>query len=277
MFKFIFDETGAKTINDKENKIGLVVGFFLTDRETEKYLIQEIELIIQEYSLKSLPKLHVSAISDHSIKEKIEEKVFMLLNKLNIVWTYGSTHIKKYKEKNSYRLEENVTEKIKKDRKRSDANWPIPSFYEECLLKAFINVIDFQKYYYKNEKEIEIISDPIDNSLIKSFNYLIEKTINPKKEFIGYGYDKEKKEKTIDFIIKGTLNVPLPKVPTYEFKCENSNLTFIADVLAYRTFKILKENIISENKLNNFEIMNGHPCEYLFIFSKEIDEYFDFL
>lgn len=282
MFKFIFDETGAKSEKDKENELGLVAGFILTDKKIEDSLMKGVEQIIQEYNLRELPKIHMSAIRDKEKKIEIQEKIFSLLNKLNIVWTYGSTHIKTFKEKQFYKNKEELSQKQKKSIDKSNANWPIAKFYEECLFKTLTNVMDYKRIYCNTNTDeiIEMISDPLDESIKKSFEHFIEKTIKPTTEYTEYcGYDKEKKEKIPLFYIKATISNKdgspyIVSLPKYKIECKDSNLTFVADVLAYKTIEILKKNFLSENEINNLKIMAGHPCEYLFIYEKDIDKIF---
>lgn len=251
MFKFICDEAGAKTHKDKEHQFGLVSGFILTDNYKEKKLIEKIKEIIKKYNLKELKKLHISAINDKSKRESIQIEVLNVLNSLDIIWTYGCVKIEEHDWVN------------KKNRKK----FGIPTLYEECLLRAFMNTIDYYKMYCEEDK-IEIISDNIDREIRESFSYLLEKVINPKPKqeyLINDGYDYENKKPKLKAKIVAENNLQPIVLPKYTFKSENSYLTFIADILIYQTFQVLK-NKIFEEQVNSHKIMENHICKYLFMY-----------
>lgn len=174
-----------------------------------------------------------------------------MLNSLDIIWTYGCVKIEEHDWVN------------KKKRKK----FGIPTLYEECLLRAFMNTIDYYKMYCEEDK-IEIISDNIDREIRESFSYLLEKVINPKPKqeyLINDGYDYENKKPKLKAKIVAENNLQPIILPKYTFKSENSYLTFIADILTYQTFQVLK-NKIFEEQVNSHKIMENHICKYLFMY-----------
>lgn len=263
VFKFIFDEAGAKTENDKEHEFGVVSGFILKTEQKEKILVEEIKKIIEKYNLKELKKIHLSAISDVEKRKSIQLEILELLNNLEIVWTYGS-------------VKKNCIQKVNiKDRLK----FGIPNLYESCILVAFINAIDYYEFYHKKNKndQIKLISDNIDQTIKDNFSKVLKKICNcngEKKYEINTGYNKEKRKPIIGNILTVKSDIPPLKLPKYTWESENSYLTFVADVLTYHTFQILKNESI-EKQFNCHEIMKTHICKYLFIYSNEIDEYFN--
>ena len=58
---------------------------------------------------------------------------------------------------------------------------------------------------------------------------------------------------------------------TLNFKVDESGiLSFIADIITYRVYKILKEKEKENIKVyNKKEIMSSHPCKYIFMLGEE--------
>ncbi len=258
MFKFIYDEAGAKTEKDKEHEFGVVSGFILTDKEKEVLLIKKIKEIVKKHNLEGLKKLHISAINSKEKKDILQEEVLSLLNNLDIVWTYNGTKIS-----NFHSFE-------KGERKR----FALPTLYENCIINTFGNVVDYYSIYHaKSNKEIEFISDSIDKEIKDSLSHLLQRLLNIKEKEeipIYKGYDKEKRKPILESLLKVENNLESIIFPKYTIKSEDSYLTFVADILTYHTFKILKNNSLEEG-INNHKIMKNHLCKYLFLYYKEID------
>ena len=260
--KFIFDEAGVKSVIYDGN-FGVFAGFFLTE-DKEGILQKRVIEILNKYDvLKEVKKIHMSEIFKVNKEQGIllENEIFSLLNDLEVPWTFAAM--------------KNISKKIKS--KKIPKFIRTGSFLEILYMRILVNVFDYMMVMgYK--KNIEFISDILDKSIIDNFIEFSKNTFTEEKNIIianGYDFEKKIPIKCAELNTKQEVNKELKEFfNNLNFKVAESNiLSFIADIITYRAYKILKEN---ENVkvYNKKEIMISHPCKYIFMLGEDEEDYF---
>ncbi|MFZ8019046.1 MULTISPECIES: hypothetical protein [Fusobacterium] len=260
--KFIFDEAGVKSVKDN-GKFGVVAGFFLTEAKERILQKRTIEILNKYDVLKEVKKIHMSEIFKVNKEQGklLENEFFSLLNDLEIPWTFAAI--------------KNISKNIK-----SKKNIPkcirMGSFLEILYMRISVNVFDYMMVMgYK--KNIEFISDMLDKTIVDNFIEFSKNTFMEEKNIVmknGYDFENKIPIKCAELNTKQEVNKELKKFfNNLNFKVDESNiLSFIADIITYRVYKILKEN---ENVkvYNKKEIMISHPCKYIFMLGEDEEDY----
>ena len=260
--KFIFDEAGVKSVKDDGN-FGVVAGFFLTEDKERILQKRAIEILNKYDVLKEVKKIHMSEIFKVNKEQGtlLENEIFSLLNDLEVPWTFAAM---KNISKNT-KLKKNIPKCIRTG-----------SFLEILYMRISVNVFDYMMVMgYK--KNIEFISDVLDKSIIDNFIEFSKNTFTEEKNIIitnGYDFENKISIKCAELNTKQEVNKELKEFfNNLNFKVDESNiLSFIADTITYRVYKILKEkeNIKIYNKK---EIMASHPCKYIFMLGEDEEDY----
>ena len=260
--KFIFDEAGVKSVKDN-GKFGVVAGFFLT--ETKERILQKrtIEILNKYDVLKEVKKIHMSEIFKVNKEQgkHLENEIFSLLNDLEIPWTFAAI--------------KNIS-KNTKSKKNIPKCIRTGSFLEILYMRILVNVFDYMMVMgYK--KNIEFISDMLDKTIVDNFIEFSKNTFMEEKNIVmknGYDFENKIPIKCVELNTKQEVNKELKNFfNNLNFKVDESNiLSFIADIITYRVYKILKEN---ENVkvYNKKEIMISHPCKYIFMLGEDEEDY----
>ena len=262
IMKFIFDEAGVKSVKDDGN-FGVVAGFFLTEDKERILQKRAIEILNKYEVLKEVKKIHMSEIFKVNKEQGtlLENEIFSLLNDLEVPWTFAAM---KNISKNT---------KSKKDIPKCIRTG---SFLEILYMRISVNIFDYMMVMgYK--KNIEFISDVLDKSIIDNFIEFSRNTFTEEKNIIitnGYDFKNKISIKCAELNTKQEVNKELKEFfNNLNFKVDESNiLSFIADTITYRVYKILKEkeNIKVYNKK---EIMASHPCKYIFMLGEDEEDY----
>ena len=259
--KFIFDEAGVKSV--KDNGKFVVAGFFLT--ETKERILQKrtIEILNKYDVLKEVKKIHMSEIFKVNKEQGklLENEIFSLLNDLEIPWTFAAI--------------KNIS-KNTKSKKNIPKCIRTGSFLEILYMRISVNVFDYMMIMgYK--KNIEFISDMLDKTIVDNFIEFSKDTFMEEKNIVmknGYDFKNKIPIKCTELNTKQEVNKELKNFfNNLNFKVDESNiLSFIADIITYRVYKILKEN---ENVkvYNKKEIMISHPCKYIFMLGEDEEEH----
>ena len=264
VMKFIFDEAGVKSVKD-DGSLGVVAGFFLTE-DKEKILQQKGIEILNKYDvLKEVKKIHMSEIFKVNKEQGklLENEIFSLLNDLEVPWTFAA-------------MKNNI--KDTKPQKNIPKCIRLGSFLEILYIRILVNVFDYMMVMnYK--KNIEFISDMLDKSIIDNFIEFSKNIFTEEKNIIiknGYDFENKIPIRCAELNTKQEINKELKEFfNNLNFKVDESNiLSFIADIITYRAYKILKEK---ENKnikvYNKKEIMTSHPCKYIFMLGEDEEDY----
>lgn len=261
IMKFIFDEAGVKSVKD-DGDFGVVAGFFLTEAKERILQKRAIEILNKYDVLKEVKKIHMSEIFKVNKEQGtlLENEIFSLLNDLEVPWTFAAM--------------KNIFKNIK-----SKKNVPkcirTGSFLEILYMRISVNVFDYMMVMgYK--KNIEFISDMLDKTIIDNFVEFSKNIFTEEKNIIiknGYDFENKIPIKCAELNTKQEVNKELKNFfNNLNFKVDESNiLSFIADIITYRVYKILKEN---ENikVYNKKEIMTSHPCKYIFMLGEDEED-----
>ena len=260
--KFIFDEAGVKSVKDN-GKFGVVAGFFLTEAKERSLQKRTIEILNKYAVLKEVKKIHMSEIFKVNKEQGklLENEIFSLLNDLEIPWTFAAI--------------KNIS-KNTKSKKNIPKCIRTGSFLEILYMRISVNVFDYMMVMgYK--KNIEFISDMLDKAIVDNFIEFSKNTFMEEKNIViknGYDFENKIPIKCAELNTKQEVNKELKNFfNNLNFKVDESNiLSFIADIITYRVYKILKEN---ENVkvYNKKEIMISHPCKYIFMLGEDEEDY----
>ncbi|MBY0540369.1 MAG: hypothetical protein K2P52_03020 [Campylobacterales bacterium] len=256
----IIDESGAKNYSDKqeqyEGEFGIMVGFLIPYeylemcKDTSKSIFHEF---------KNNGKLHITDLEDNEQK-KLRDKVYMLFKEYKVGWFYHGTFVQDFFEsENKLKLSSNQKS----------------SLHYEVFKGVFFKALDFYRMHCKDIKkiDIEIITDNLDKGIIKLFKKnLQDSIILMTKRTLSktlHTYNKETNElisctrtsKLEVREIEGE-NIQWEDIQ-FEIITENSNLTFIADILANSTHYYIKQEIIKNKDINlNSKIaVKNHPLK----------------
>ena len=264
VMKFIFDEAGVKSTKDN-GSFGVVAGFFLTEEKESILQKRAIEILNKYDVLKEVKKIHMSEIFKVNKEQGklLENEIFSLLNELEVPWTFATM---KNIFKNS-ELKKNIPECVRTG-----------NFLEILYMRRLVNVFDYMMVInYK--KNIEFITDTLDKSIINNFIKFSKNIFTEEKNIIitnGYDFENKIPIKCAELKTKQELNKELKEFfYTLNFKVDESEiLSFIADIITYRVYKILKEKEKESIKVyNKKEIVSSHPCKYIFMLGEDEEDY----
>ncbi|MEX6494405.1 hypothetical protein [Fusobacterium animalis] len=234
--------------------------------DKEKILQQKGIEILNKYDvLKEVKKIHMSEIFKVNKEQGklLENEIFSLLNDLEVPWTFAA-------------MKNNI--KDTKPQKNIPKCIRLGSFLEILYMRILVNVFDYMMVMnYK--KNIEFISDMLDKSIIDNFIEFSKNIFTEEKNIIiknGYDFENKIPIRCAELNTKQEINKELKEFfNNLNFKVDESNiLSFIADIITYRAYKILKEK---ENKnikvYNKKEIMTSHPCKYIFMLEEDEEDY----
>ena len=141
-------------------------------------------------------------------------------------------------------------------------------------MRILVNVFDY-RMVINYKKNIEFITDMLDKSIINKFTEFSKNIFTEEKNIIvtnGYDFENKIPIKFAELRTKQEINKELKEFfYTLNFKVDESGiLSFIADIITYRVYKILKEKEKENIKVyNKKEIMSSHPCKYIFMLGEE--------
>lgn len=264
VMKFIFDEAGVKSTKDN-GSFGVVAGFFLTEEKESILQKRAIEILNKYDVLKEVKKIHMSEIFKVNKEQGklLENEIFSLLNELEVPWTFATM---KNIFKNS-ELKKNIPECVRTG-----------NFLEILYMRILVNVFDY-RMVINYKKNIEFITDTLDKSIINNFIEFSKNIFTEEKNIIitnGYDFENKIPIKCAELKTKQELNKELKEFfYTLNFKVDESEiLSFIADIITYRVYKILKEKEKESIKVyNKKEIVSSHPCKYIFMLGEDEEDY----
>ncbi|QKE61884.1 hypothetical protein HNE05_00370 [Aquipseudomonas campi] len=264
----IIDESGAKGYSrnpeQSDGELGVMTG-----------------LMIPGYTYARVKKLFESSAGDHNLPEKrhitdipteaqqaSRDKIFNIFKMCGIPWLYDAIFTHGLYE--SEFLENRGGNNNERELLHA-------KLFINVMIKAFACLHKFRD----QEIELIVISDQLDSGTIKTFkrelspylDFLHRKPIN--KDITSFNRETKK-------IIKSTHTSSLsPESNTPRFKkldvsiiCEDSAITFAADILANCTHFYIKKNYIERNitKLNSIQAIAGHPLEDLVMHTYDGDD-----
>lgn len=250
---FFIDESGDKGYSNSIplHGLGVMAGFLLNDWELP-YLKEDFEQLIYDINLEPSKKLHMRELSIEQ-KNKSIQFVKESFKKYGVKFFYSAINTEKYS---------NFVGKSHNQKKELMHS----QLLENISQKAFglcTKLID----KFNTDVEIKIVSDKVDAGVIQLFEKKIEYIANIHNGNANKTYYK--KGKYVESRINKISDDPRPKNGkfTFDISIDNSDITFISDILSYTTFNHLIK-FSSKNPsspLNTMTSTVGHPLEDLLI------------
>lgn len=250
----IIDESGAKgyskNTEKKEGEFGVMVGYLIPFNALNDLRYQANQSF-QEISDEN--KIHITDLTESQM-HKAREIVYTNFKHMKACWFYNAIYVNGF----------NHAYNDFKDKELLHAE-----LFKGIFFKAIACIYDTTK---NKDIYLHVISDTIDKRVIKKFNNSLSDIINflTNKDLIKYsrGYDKSTNEAiqyTHTTTVKYDDSMVLLNSIEYDIKCEDTSITFIADILANSTNYYLKKAIEEKMniELNSIDAIKKHPLSNL--------------
>ncbi|MFT4924079.1 MAG: hypothetical protein ACI8WB_000157 [Phenylobacterium sp.] len=257
----IIDESGAKGYSNNQerevNEVGVIAGYLVPAHglaKLRKIANGLFEPIITE------GKLHIAELTTEQ-QNQVREGVFSLLKQNNSCWLYQAISVQGFYEANNLEARGSFEEKKE-------------LLHSKLFLELFAKAISLLRRNLGDNKSlsISIITDRLDAGIIKRFkadsqDYIKALTKQPiVSSFTRYNKESKTVEKcTTETIIKSEDPSVYLDAINYDIKCEDTPITFIADILVNSTFYYLNKKLAEDPKikLNSKQAIEDHPLSHL--------------
>jgi hypothetical protein len=250
----IVDESGAKGYSsnqeDKPNELGVMAGYLVLEEDLE-----QARSIASKFfrSINVSDKLHLTDLTTEQQKE-VRELIYQVFKFNHICWFYEAIYVQGFHESVHAEGRGGLNEKER--------------LHSKLFFGVFTKAISRLRHERNKQLSIRVITDTIDERIIKEFksevkDYVNVITRNPIKRFSKI-YNKENKD-VETYEITSTTTFEDEEVffdsIQYDIQCEDSPITFVADVLANSTLYYLREKVRenSDTKLNSKRAIENHP------------------
>jgi hypothetical protein len=267
---FICDESGAKGYSDKQEQYlgetGVMAGFIIPLENIDE-VRTDLDAISQKFT--STGKLHITDIPPDD-QEKLRNEIFNYLIIRKIPCLYEAIYSQGFYE-HSESIKE-IKRNIKKQRKSNiklSGNPTKELLHEQLFQATFGKAIAFCLDYVGKTIKINVITDRIEESILKQFNKAVDTLLNfsaPTK-IKKTGFDPQK-GKVVKGEICSSMEVPDKFIDEYSgisfsIECEDTSLTLAADIIANSLHYHFKEKSNSSvgDSLNTCSAITGHPLE----------------
>jgi hypothetical protein len=269
-FCLVIDESGAKgyadQVESKPGEFGVMIGFFIPGWGLDEF---RTKLTPIHSRLVSAQKAHITDLSE-AAQASLRSSVFQILADLNIKWVYEAVYVQGLHE-NAKRVAAltGTASKMKKSRRKiSGFNKP-DLLYSKLFEGVFTKAIAFGLANFGKEFAVKIITDPIDEPILKRFETVAG-------DFLHLGQKKTHKQTDYELdtgkVHKGLLTIQisasgnvLDDLPGISFSIEVEKppliLTLAADVLSnsvYHHLQSLQQTRLGAH-LNREDAIAGHP------------------
>jgi|GEM_PF-3369328 len=250
----VIDESGAKGYSknqEKEpNELGVMVGYLIP----VEALSQARSIAKEFFSHINAPdKLHLTSLTKAQQKE-VREFIYKIFKNNSTCWFYEAVFVQGFYKS----VHQEGRGGCGKDE----------LLHSKLFSGVFVKAISRLRHERDKQLDILIITDPIDKKISKQFklevqDYVDAITRTPRKRPITT-YNKTKNEVenwTIESTITTEDNSLFFDLIQYDIKCEDSGITFIADVLANSTLYYLRKKVREKPdiKLNSRQAIEDHP------------------
>lgn len=244
---FFIDESGDKGYSNSRPRdgLGVMAGFLINDWDLPKLKIR-ISEGLSTLNLNQSNKLHMAELDDTQ-KTNAINLVASLFREFRLKFIYSAIYTESYKDF--------VGSSVKKELLHSQ-------LLQNILISALTLLTKLIEEFHVNVN-LKIVSDNIDTGVLKIMEKDCEYIVNymnnnPNKRYYSKG-------KYIETQVVNASPDPRPKNGKFhvEMSVENSEITFISDVLAYTTFQHLMD-FMKKNEglsLNTTKSISGHPLE----------------
>lgn len=264
---FIIDESGAKGYSDNREdhvgELGVMAGFFVPDKNVLK-VETDITEITNQFLIEG--KLHITDLGSNK-QEELRNNIFEYLLSVNAYWAYEAMYVEGF-----YSNAELTLDLVNSAKDSCRYNVKISSnekrdlLHSELFLGTFGKGVAFCMDNLSNEFQINVITDHVDESILKSFNDSAERllTVGEKKERKVTGFDPVNNS-----VVKGSVTSEISQGMDvlgdfsgvkYDISVSSSPLTVAADVLVNSVYHHL--NSLQKSTpgcpLNTIEAIEGH-------------------
>ncbi|SEH42516.1 hypothetical protein SAMN05192544_1001428 [Paraburkholderia hospita] len=272
----VLDESLAKGRASKEEsfdgEFGVIAGYFVRGNNIERTR-QALESIRSGVSVSGKKKLHITdaAVSE---QEHVRQNVFGCFDDRELSLIYEAVYVQGLHNDNK-RTNESIQQV--RDSRRSNISIPWRAENERLLSVAFDHVfgkaVAYAFDFFDPNVHLSVITDTLDEKILDEFRQRADNflSLGEPKEIPIKAYDREKKE-PIELTGRSSMTGDIDKFTkrlrnvTYSIACENSSLTFAADVLVNSVGYQLTKNIEAKGRidLNSRPAIVGHRLEHYF-------------
>lgn len=252
------DESGEKQYSNKpeseQDGLGVMAGILLTDKDMSQ-LSNICKELFSDYHC--VGKRHITEL-DKKQQEQLRYDVVTLFKVNRIRWFYEAIHSQGFYD--NFNTENRLGYKTYGEKKKH--------LLHAKLFRGVLNKsIDLLAQGGRSPVYIKIITDRIDKPILNKFNQeaedLLITWLGGEKSITVRSYDIARK-KVIEKQLKSWIKIegfcPFENLD-YEIVCENSEITFLADILANMTYYYLRkaQKHYPGSKLNSKAAILGHP------------------
>lgn len=271
----ILDESLAKGFASNQEQfdgeLGVIAGYFVRGANRDRTL-QSLEKIFAERPISEGGKRHITDLHDDQ-KIWVRKKLFEFLDERELPLLYSAISVQGL-HANNERM--NTLARDFHANRRSNISIPLKKTNERLLTVAFqdlfLRAAAYAIEYFPPDTQISIITDRLDKEICREFEQCADKILNmDKPKSRSYtGFDRDKNQVVtykVHSQVKGLDNEVTKRLQKlkYSIKCEDSALTFAADILVNSIGYHLKSVATqSEIDLNSRRAISGHPLEHYF-------------
>ena len=273
---FIVDESGAKGYSDKREKeageFGVMAGFFVLKSDLPT-VSSELAAIQRPYQM--IGKSHITDLPSDE-QESLRRSTFEYFIKRKIPWSYEAIYVEGL---HNHRRSISALVGAAKAQRRSNVRFSNHEDHDSLHSKLFQGI--FGKgiaFCVENVGEkciLEIITDRVDAPILKDFKQSAFEFMdigNPQKEIVN-GFDLGTR-KPVQGSIVNTSAAEIGSISeligdfsgiSYSINCQDSPLTFAADVLAQSVYRWLRkaQTLSLGVSLNTDSVIADHPIAEL--------------
>ena len=267
---FALDESGAKGYSDNREKVkgelGVVAGVLVPTEHVSR-VVSDIGEITERFRTNG--KLHITDLQP-SDQEFLRNQIFSYLALVNARWVYEAMYVEGLY--SSAQLVSSLRENAKKNI-RSGVKVPSNEkkylLHSQLLLGAFGKAVAFCLDNVGNTVHLNVITDQLDNSIVKKFKIDANRILNigKKSERKVTGFDTATQK-----VVTGSITTEITEGVdalgdfsgvTYEVAVSDSPLTLVADIIANSVHHHLSSLQDKEPgcRLNTLESIRGHQLD----------------
>jgi hypothetical protein len=265
---FVVDESGAKGFSDKREAVvgefGVMAGLLIP---TEYVTQVEADISAIVTGLSPTGKLHITDL-ESGAQQKVRESLFSYLISVRAGWVYEAMYVEGL---HSHQQLVSDMGAVAKAQRRSNiklsGNERLASLHQELFLGAFGKGVAFCIDHLGNEVSIDVITDRVDGSILKSFDQAAQRLLNVgrRKETRVSGFDPDS-QTVVRGLVTTEITAGMDQLGDftgveYNISQSTSVLTLAADVVANSVHHHLKSLQACKPgcALNTEDAISGHP------------------
>lgn len=263
----IFDESGESGYSDdrklSDHDFGVMAGFLVPEDEISE-IRSQLRIITDQLNFST--KMHITDLPEAE-QIKARELIFNHLKNRKDVIVYYAQYLDEHRDDLSFagKIIKQASERVKNRRIKIGRSEKRELFEVQLFSGILLKASCFLKQHgYNHLFNLNMISDKTDKGLLKSYEKTacnFSKLANGTKQIItGYDSFTQRKVEAHAVIKVKEINTLLGGV-SIQITCEDSPLTFAADVIANSIRFWLSSSIANKGRVNleRRESLDGHP------------------